>query len=201
MSIAVDTEVLDYMQAACAAANRGATAGAISTNIDLGTDAALTGGTGPCQILASGAEDSTANEYLAVDMIVRMGQVLDEQNIPTMDRWVVIPAWYATKLKTSELKQANITGDSTGVIRNGLIGTINGMKIFVNNNLPLGATATTAHSVYAGTKAGVSFALQMSMSESGQLENQFGSYMRTLWVYGRKAVRTEAFCEMICNAA
>lgn len=197
LNIEVDREVLEAIVDGAAAANRGATAGAISGNVDLGTDAALSAGVGPLQITASSTEAVATNTYNAVNTIVRLGQVLDEQNIPQADRWVIIPAWYKTRLNTSELKQANITGDSTGNIRTGLIGEINGMKIFVSNNLPLGSTNTDAHIMYAGTKAACSFALQMSMTESGMLETQFGSYMRTLWVYGRKVVRPEALVQAV----
>ena len=34
-----------------------------------------------------------------IDLIVRLGQVLDEQNIPETGRWIVLPAWLAAKIK------------------------------------------------------------------------------------------------------
>ena len=38
--------------------------------------------------------------------ILRMGQALDEQNIPETGRWVVMPTWAATMVKKSELRDA-----------------------------------------------------------------------------------------------
>ena len=32
---------------------------------------------------------------------MRMGQVLDEQNIPEIGRWIVIPTWFGTLIKRS----------------------------------------------------------------------------------------------------
>ena len=199
MKINVDTNVLLHMSTGAHASNKGATAGVQSGNLDFGTDAVHTGATGPLQIVGNSTESASANRYAAVDTIVRMGQALDEQNVPAMDRYVVIPAWYATKLKTSELKQANITGDATGTIRTGLIGSLNGMKIYVNNNLPAGTIATHSDWVIAGTKAACSFALQMSKSDRLPIEASFGEYMRTLWVFGRQVVKPEALVTVICN--
>ena len=34
-----------------------------------------------------------AGKIEIIDLLVRLGQVLDEQNIPETGRWVVIPAW------------------------------------------------------------------------------------------------------------
>jgi hypothetical protein len=61
----------------------------------------------------------------ATDLIVDINTVLDEQNIPSADRWVVLPAWFVALLKKGDLKSADITGDSTGLIRSGVIGMVN----------------------------------------------------------------------------
>ncbi|MCK5020361.1 MAG: hypothetical protein KAS32_25210 [Candidatus Peribacteraceae bacterium] len=203
LSIATDTDVLSaaVLATGADAANKGATAGLVSTDLDFGTDALYATTVGPLQITSSNTEVAASNTYNATNMLVRAGQALDEQNIPQADRWVVAPAWFISKLKFSDLKAANITGDSTGVIRTGLVGEVNGMKIYQNNSLPKGATALASHYIYAGTRAACSFALQMSKSESGKLENYFGDYFRTLWVYGRKVIRGEALVAIIANDA
>ena len=54
----------------------------------------------------------TAGKVEIVDLLVRLGQVLDEQNIPETGRWVVLPAWIASQIKMSELRDASLTGDS-----------------------------------------------------------------------------------------
>src|SRR6516164_7391151 len=79
----VDRDVLDGITGAMVAANKGATAGAISGNLNLGIK-----GT-PVALVADGA---TTGQVNFVDMILRMGQVLDEQNIPEVGRWVVCPS-------------------------------------------------------------------------------------------------------------
>ena len=101
INIEVDREVLAYMSLQAAATNSGATAGALSANIDLG---AITG--------AGASVDITS--ATAVNKIVEMNQVLDEADIPIENRWIVLPAWYCALLKQGDLRQAYLTGDSTG---------------------------------------------------------------------------------------
>jgi hypothetical protein len=66
------------------AANKGIAAGKISGTINLGAT-----GT-PLQVVA---RNPGAGQVEIVDLLVRLGQVLDEQNIPETGRWVVMPAW------------------------------------------------------------------------------------------------------------
>src|SRR5262245_12688803 len=112
LKIVVDRDVLDGLWNQCAVTNRGATAGAIASNLNLGkTGAPLTLKTNP-----------GTGEVGILDVLLRMGQVLDEQNIPEIGRWVVMPAWAGRYLKQSELRQAYLSGDSVSMLRNGRLG-------------------------------------------------------------------------------
>ena len=108
LKIAIDTDCFDYIATLPAASNKGDVAGAISGNINLGK------GTAPVSITSDNA----------TDLIVDINTVLDEANIPSENRWVVLPAWYVSQLKKGDLKSSDITGDSTGVIRSGVVGMI-----------------------------------------------------------------------------
>jgi len=99
MKIAVDTEVLGGLVADISAENKGATAGRISGNLNLGVT-----GT-PVQI----------TKATIIDKILEMGQALDEQNRPESGRFLVIPYWATTMLKGSDLKDASLTGDGTSL--------------------------------------------------------------------------------------
>lgn len=188
IKVAVDKNVLDAIGAGAHASNIGSTAGAISSSIDLGTDTTT----------AFMSVDRTN----ALDKIVEMEQVLSEQNLGTTDFYVVIPSWYATKLKLSDLKAADFSGDSTGMVRTGLIGSINGMKVYVSNNLPGPSdTSNSNYEVIAGTKMASSFAMQLSKVDTVKMESTFGEKWRTLWVWGRKVVRPEGVSTMYCRPA
>jgi len=188
LRIDVDTDVLSVMGAGAHASNKGQTAGAISGDIDLGV--AGTGGADAIQI-------TTAN---AVDYIVTANQVLDEQNADTEGRFMIIPAWYASLLKTGDLRRADITGDNTGTIRNGAIGMIDRTTIYVNNNLDTTTEgAVKCYHVVAGCKIATSFAMQLSKVDSLPIQDSFGEYWRSLYVYGRKVLKSEALVNIYCK--
>lgn len=186
MKIAIDYNVLSTIYSSISANNQGATAGVISGNIDLGK---------------TGAAVSIDNTNI-VDNLLNLGQVLDEQNVPEDGRWVVIPAWMAKLLKTSELRQAYLTGDATSPLRNGLIGMVDRFKVYVSNNL-LRVTdgADTVTWCYAGTRDAISFASQVTNVETLRAQNTFGNIMRGLNVYGYKVTKPEAIAGLYAKPA
>jgi hypothetical protein len=176
MKITVDTESLAYLVGKAAATNRGASAGRLSGNIDLGiaaTPIALT-------------KDNI------IDYIVDLGLVLDENNAPEGNRKLVIPAWMAALIKKSDLRDASLTGDSVSIARNGRLGTIDRFEIYVSNLLPkTGAN----HYVFAIDPKAFSFATQLTKTESLRAESTFGNIMRGLMVYGRKVFQPTLLAE------
>jgi len=178
LKISVDTDVLSFIKTLPDAANQGATAGRISASVNLGV-------TGTPIVL------TTAN---VVQKILDLGQVLDEQNIPETDRKLVIPAWMANMLKGSSLQNASITGDAVSIARNGKIGTIDRFEVYVSNLLP--TVTDTTHKVtyvYAVHPRAVTFASQLTKTETIRSELTFATIMRGLMVYGRQAVLPKAF--------
>ena len=172
MKIDIDTDVLAGIPAGVAAANQGATAGAqTGTSIDLGVAAS------PFTITAANA----------IGKIIDCGQILDEQNIPETGRWIVIPAWLAAMVKTSELKDASLTGDGVSMLRNGRLGMIDRFTLYASNLLPYGTT-DAAHSILFGHSHGLTFASQLTKVETLRAESTFGTVLRGLQVFGFKVV-------------
>jgi hypothetical protein len=193
--ISVDTEVLSAIKGTMAAANRGATAGRISGNINLG----VTG-----TPLAIVPRSPAAGQVEVVDAILRMGQVLDEQNIPETGRWLVIPAWMAKAVKESELRQAYLSGDSTTMLRNGRLGMIDRFTLYVSNLLPAGVAGGLAAgetAIYAGHSHGLTFASQFTNVETIRSERSFSNLLRGLQVYGYKMVDGVAVSQAIVAKA
>lgn len=178
MKIAIDTDVLGGIAPDFASTNKGATAGRIAQNINLGTTGA------PLAV-------TRAN---VLDLIVDMTQVLDEQNIPEDGRSLVIPAWMAGLIKKSDLKDASMTGDGVSVLRNGRIGSIDKWTLYSSNLLPrvTDSGGATAYNVYGVHKECLSFASQIVKTETLRAESTFGNIMRGLNVYGYKVTKPEA---------
>jgi hypothetical protein len=181
MKIAIDTDILGSIYPDIAAANKGATAGRITAGIDMG----------------AATDGVPINSATVLDFILDMGQVLDEQNRPETGRFLVLPYWMTTKLKKSDIKDASLTGDGTTPMRNGRVGIIDRFTIYNSNNLPFVSdtsdTITTNHYyVFAGVTQGLTFASQLTKTETLRAESTFGDIMRGLQVYGYKVVDGES---------
>jgi hypothetical protein len=191
LKIVIDKQVLLGIVGTMPVQNRGTTAGAISGNINLGV-------TGTPLFLV--ARSPTVGQVEILDLLLRMGQALDEQNIPEEGRWVVIPAWAAAQLKFSDLRQAYLTGDQVSVMRNGRLGMIDRFTLYTSNLLPSGATGGLAAgetAVFAGHAHGLTFASQMTKMETLRSEMTFGTILRGLQVFGFKVVDGTAIVQAI----
>lgn len=172
MKIVIDADVLAGLSADIVADNKGATAGVYS-NINLG---------------ATGAPVTLTKDNI-LDYIVDMGTVLDEQNVPSTGRWLVLPPWACGRIKKSDLRDASISGDGTSILRNGRIGMIDRFTLYNSNNLPVvvdGADQVT--DIIAGHKAGLTFAAQMVKMETIKNPSDFGDLIRGLNTYGFKVI-------------
>lgn len=180
LKMVVDRDVLDGIVGGCSAFNRGATAGAISGNLNLGIK-----GT-PVVVVGQGA---TTGQVNLIDLLLRMGQCLDELNIPEQGRWVVLPAWAGRQIKQSELRQAYLSGDAVSMLRNGRLGMIDRFTLYSSNLLPNNSTDSTnfaagEYPIFAGHAHGLTFASQISKVETLRSELTFGNILRGLQVYG-----------------
>jgi len=202
MRIAIDSTVTYNSFTGAAAANKGAAAGAKSGSYNLGTDAA------PITLTAANV----------VQKVLELASVLDEQNVPESDRWLVIDPATRALLFQSELAKAYSTGDATSPVRNGKIGSIDRFSVFVSNQLPkaaagtatnwvsgdgsetsVGSTGTVAkrRAIMAGHKSALTFASQITKLETVRNPNDFGDFIRSLNVYGHKVVKPEAMSLLI----
>jgi hypothetical protein len=202
MRVKIDSTVLYNTFSQAAAANKGATAGVNSGAYNLGTDAA------PITLTASNV----------VQKVLELASVLDEQNVPETDRWLVIDPATRALLFQSDLAKAYATGDSTSPVRNGKIGTIDRFTVYVSNNLPKGAAGTATpwvsgdgsedsvtttgtvakrRAILAGHKSAITFASQITKMETVRNPNDFGDYIRSLNVFGYKVVKPEAMALLI----
>mgnify|MGYP006271542517 CR=1 FL=1 len=191
--IKVDQAVLLGILGGAVSANKGATAGAITGNINLGAT------TTPLAVTAAAA----SGKVDILSAILRMGQVLDEQNIPETGRWLVMPTWAATLIKQSELRQAYLSGDGVSMLRNGRLGMVDRFTIYSSNLLPKGAVtglASGEYVMYAGHAHGLTFASQFTKLETIRSERTFGTLLRGLQVYGYKVVDGKALTQAVITA-
>ncbi|MEO5342218.1 MAG: hypothetical protein H7842_02570 [Gammaproteobacteria bacterium SHHR-1] len=185
LKVAVDLNCFTKVSAGIAAANKGATAGADSGNINLGAAS------------ADGSAAISLTETNIIKMLMLMNQVLDEQSAPEDGRWVVLPPWACTRALLSELKDASLAGDGTSILRNGRIGVIGNLEIYRSRNLPtVTETAVVSTKIFAGHSMGLTWASQITETESMKNPSDFGDLVRGLAVYGVKVTKGEALVEL-----
>ena len=184
MATQVDQQVLSEIYLDADAANQGATAGAISGDIDLGV-------AGTPVVL-----DKTN----VIDWIVDMGTVMDEQNIPETQRCLVLPAKICGLIKKSDLRDASLAGDDTSIVRNGRLGMIDRFMLYSSNLL---SVAGGEANVIAAHKSALTFAAQMEEDKFVHMlnPNKHGELIRGLMVYGFEVIKPESLVWSVASVA
>jgi hypothetical protein len=183
IKIRVDTNILGSIYADAAAANAGATAGRKSYNINLGTTAA------PVAV----------NKGNIIDHLVQFSTVMDEQNLPEASRFVVLSPAACARIKTSELKDASLSGDGQSTLRNGKVGMIDRMTVYCSNNLTVNTGGKL--NVIFGHKSALTFASQITNMETLKNPEDFGDLVRSMMVYGFKVVKPESMGHSVITIA
>lgn len=195
MKLKIDADVLLGLLGQANIDNRGATAGKISHTLNLGVTGA------PINLCA---RNPGAGEVEVIDLLVRLGQALDEQNVPETGRWAVFPAWVSSYIKQSDLRNAGLSGDNQSMLRNGRLGEIDRFTLYSSNLLPnagtpgiAGRLAVGEWPVYAGHSHGLTFASQLTQVETIRSEMTFGNILRGLNVYGYKVIDNTTLVQAI----
>lgn len=191
MKVAIDTDVLLNLKDRCDPANRGNAAGKKTGDIRLGVT-----GT-PVAVVA---RDATDGNVEIIDLITRMGEVLDQQNIPEDGRYIVAPVWFTSMIKRSELRNAALSGDGQSMLRNGRLGEIDRFTIYSSNLMPMNVEAGLANGesiIYFGHKVALTFATQFTETETLKSESTFGWIVRGLQVYGYNVLKPEALGQAV----
>lgn len=191
MKVSIDTDVLRALIGGAAASNRGATAGFRSSSVNLGASGTP---------LAVVARNPSAGQIEVTDILTRLGQVLDERDIPETGRWVVFPAWFGQRIKSSELRDASLTGDGSSILRNGRLGMVDRFTLYTSNLLPTGVAGGLAAgewAVFAGHAHGLTFASQMTQMETIRSESTFGTILRGMQVFGHRIVDNTALAQAV----
>lgn len=122
-------------------------------------------------------------------VLVPLGVALDEANVPTDGRWVVLPPWmHGRLLLDSRFIKANEAGTTMG-LRNGEVGQANGFRILKSNNVV--NTTGDDYAVLAGTDMAISFAEQINKVEAYRPQSSFSDALKGLHLWGAKVIRPE----------
>lgn len=134
----------------------------------------------------------------AYEYLVAMGVELDEADVPSDGRWVIVPSWFHGKLLLDDRFVKAGTPLSDATLRNGIVGEAAGFTVLKSNNV---SNDGTTYRIMGGTDMGISFAEQILAVEAYRPEDSFSDAVKGLYVYGLKVVRPECLVTLYANAA
>jgi len=170
-----------------------------------------TGNSIPLAPRLPGQTSQSTTTATALQVINRMGRLLDQQFVDTGDRWLVVDPVFIEILKDEDSRLLNSDFGGSG-LQNGLVvNNLHGFKIYVSNNLPQvgtgsGTTGASNQStnfgvIVAGHGSAVATAQQVSKTESYRDPDSFADIVRGMHLYGRKILRPEAIVTANFNVA
>lgn len=134
---------------------------------------------------APAAQVTKANVY---ETLVNMKVALDQQNVPTEGRWVVVDPTFHGMLLQDERFVSFGTDITNERLVNGRVGRAVGMDIYVSNNVPISGDAFL---MIAGVPMAATFAEQLIETEALRSETSFKDKIRGLHVYGAKVTNPD----------
>lgn len=129
--------------------------------------------------------------------LVDLKVLLDENNVPTNGRWVVVPPWYHGLLLREDAFVETGSAQAEQRLANGEVGRVAGFTVFVSNNVP--NTSATKYRVIAGHKMAWSFADQINKVEGYRPQKRFADAVKGLHLYGAKVTRSNALAVLVAN--
>lgn len=148
-------------------------------------------------LVGSDSSPITPTAANAYDYLVDLNVKLDEANVPSENRFAVVPPWFEGLLLKDSRFIAAGTVKTDDVIRNGMIGRAAGFDIYKSNNTP--NTAGTLYKVIAGHPMAYTFAEQIVKTEAYRPEKRFADAVKGLHVYGGKLIRPYCWAVLTAN--
>ena len=136
-------------------------------------------------------------KQIVIEVLTLIGTVMDEYNVPEENRSIVVPAWFRYLIMNSDLQNASITGDPQSGIRNGRVGEVDRLTLFMSNLLSVVAdSGNNVTNIIGCQNDAVTFATQLMKNETLRASDTFGREYRGLQVYGYKVVKPQGLVHL-----
>jgi len=150
---------------------------------------------------ATNAKSGTTGNAFPLQVIARMARLLDQQNVDTQGRWLVLDPVFIEMLKDEDSRLLNADFGGSG-LQNGLVvNNLHGFQVYSSNNLPAlgtgpatvgGMNASNMGIIVAGHSSAIATAQQINKTETYRDPDSFADIVRGMHLYGRKILRPEA---------
>lgn len=131
------------------------------------------------------------------DYLVDLSVLLDEANIPSAGRWVVVPPWYHGVLLKDSRFVSTGSAQAESRLANAVIGQAAGFTVIKSNNVP--NTSAAKYRIVAGHNMAWTMAMQLAKIEAYRPEKRFADAVKGLQLYGAKVIRPQALAVLTCN--
>lgn len=135
---------------------------------------------------------ATVSAGSCLSLVAFMARYLDEKNVPTGNRFIVVPPFFHQALFTAVSGGISATAVpkefSNGTLVNGYVGNIYGFNVVMSNNCP----TSSGTIITACDRSAVTFAGQLTKIQGVQRESYFDEGVKGLYLYGAKVVRPNA---------
>lgn len=140
--------------------------------------------------IAVGGNSATGVDVTSTNVLKYLSlaqQKLDEQNTPTMGRWIVVPPWFAQKMTLSRIA---LDTSNSELLGNGFIGrTHYGFDVYVSNQV-YHASGTDRAAIMCGYRGSIALAVQyLATRQESSGTIGFKTLVKGLVVYGAKVIR------------
>ena len=165
----------------------------------------------PVVNLTGGATSVGTAAVTPMVVVNRMARLLNQQQVDTQDRWLVVDPVFLELLGDENSKLMNADYGGAGKLQNGLVlNNLAGFRVHVSSNLPSvgtgSGTSGTANQnsnygvIVAGHGSAIATAEQLSKTETYRDTDSFADIVRGMHLYGRKILRPEAIVTAKYNA-
>lgn len=192
MDAHIMTDVMEDVPSQAHADNQGVNAGGRSHLINLG---------GTTIGAAAATDIITLTSANVMKKVIECGAVLDERKVPQEGRFMIVDPLTAALIKSSDIKDASLTGDSKSPFRTGLVGRLDRFTVFTSNYVSKTAGSNVAddgtpgnyyNNIIFGTRDALTFATQLTKNKMQDDPNGFDMIYRGLQVYGFEVIRPDA---------
>lgn len=170
-----DKQILNEIHVDADPANRGATAGAVDGDVDLGATGA------PLAIDVTNV----------ISIVEDAGSVLRQADVDVEDTFIVVPTWMGTLLKKA-MNSRGFYENASMVLENGeLPFKIDGFKVYESNNYTSVLDSThKCFNIVFGRKSATTLAEQLTLTqEMDAITQGFGKFRKQLMVWGTKVLQ------------
>ena len=162
--------------------------------------AGITSGLGTTATPLTVTAKATASSNISIqELFGTIKQKLDEGNVPTDGRFIILPPVMVFKLSLSAQSIVGVSQQQAAV-SNGFVGNVWGFNVYMSNNVV--NTSGAKYKVLAGTNQAISYAEQINSVEALRREDSFRDAVKGLMLYGANVIRPDLLaCATVSSAA